>query len=193
MSSPTTSATTTSLELTTATAPVSQEMRRNSSDWKTSWEASTETSRETSTAQSWCWETSRQDSVRKSWRKIDILQGEESLQSWEGGSPEVTSYVRNGTKSRHMETMMRNNTTRPTSASTSLSSVPRFVSPRLQPRTFSLLVFRLGGSFILLVFIHDLLVLQSHLRQQSFGFLDGGVLTSRLLLVVIHRPASTSQ
>ena len=193
MSSPAASASPSSLELTTATASVSQEMRGNSSDWKTSWEASTEASRETSTSQSWSWETPRQDSMGKTWRKIHVLQGEKSLQSREGRSPEVTSEVWNGTKSRHMETMMRNKTSRPTSSSTSLSPVPRLVSPRLHSLTFSLLVFRLRGSFIFLVFIQDLLVLQSHLRQQSFGFLDGGVLTSRLLLVVIHRPAPASK
>ena len=194
MSSPTSPASSASLELTTATTSVSQEMRRNSSDRKTSWEASTEASREASTSQSWGWETPRQDSVRKTWRKIDILQGEKSLQSREWGSSEVSGYVRDGTKSRHRETMMRNlQASRPASSSASLSPVPRLVAPWLHSLTLSLLALRLRDSFIFLVFIHDLLVLQSHLGQQSFGFLDGGVLTGRLLLVVIHRPAPPSQ
>ena len=194
MSAPTSSPTSSSasLELTTAPASVIQEMRRNSSEGKTSREASTEASWEASTSQSRSGETTRQDSVRKTWRKIDILQGEKSLQSGEWGSSEVSSYVWDGAKSRHVETMMRNNSTSSTSSTASLSPVPRLVAPRLHPLTVSLLILRLRDSFIFLVFIHDLLVLKSHLRQQSFGFLDGGVLPGRLLLVVIHRPAPAS-
>ena len=107
------------------------------------------------------------------------------MKSRERWSPEVTSNVGEGTEPRHVVTVVvrHQRLARPPSAPASLPPLPALVTSLLS----ALAVLGVSwASFVLLVFIHDLLVLQPHLGQQSFGFLYRCVLTGCLLLCVIH-------